>query len=371
MTVTGTTAPRRAHARLMARSVGKTWAAALTILLLAGCDRTSRDWEAVSQAPTLEGLRRFRQQHPNSEYDASAGEKIVELLWEEARRSRNLEEVRGFRAQYADSPYAAAASAMIVELLWERVKDTDSQEEIEGFLAENPDSQFDAIAHQTHERILWTKALKEGSIATYRGILALYPLGPRTPPMKVLKVQCCKDWSPVDPRLAAEIGDIGNVTLTHESDYERAGLTQRPGPGGVGWVTDDSKGPGTVKGTLTSRLGTKSFSARFGKAVSIPAGWSGPADTGLCLIEGQVVLRSYDLSYGKGEGTDARAKFEARALAPNMILASLDPKKNHLLCVSAEDGRFIFPDESRIETPEAAFVYVRGALIYDPATSTD
>lgn len=307
--------PRR-HARALCA------ATLMTLVLSTGCDRTPAEWEAVMQAPTLERLREFRHKHPNSEFDATAAAKIVELEWDE-------------------------------------VKDATAANDIERFMEQNPGSPFQAVAEQTHERLLWTEALKEKSIAAYRRVLARYPQNERTPP---LVVDCCTEWTQPDPAMPEA---ARSAAPQYISDYEHSGLTQRPGPGGVGWVTDYSKGPGTVKGTLTSRIGPKSYTARFGKVVFAQHGLAGPSGLGLCLTDGQVVLQRSDMNGEWAIGADGTS-FEVTAIGPETILATLRPDKNQMLCLSAETGRFLIPKGARVTTPEAHFIGQTKGWEYSP-----
>jgi hypothetical protein len=87
------------------------------LFTIAGCSHVGDDWKAAQTADTTEAYQDFLRQHPDSEYNVAAQERVRQLAedrdWQQASKADTLDAYQQFVAVHADGKWAQEARVRI------------------------------------------------------------------------------------------------------------------------------------------------------------------------------------------------------------------------------------------------------------------
>jgi hypothetical protein len=87
------------------------WAVALCAVLMAGCDKTERDWENARRANTVGAYNSFVASHPKGPHVEEAALAVENLEWEDARKAHTSAAYAAFLGRHGDGAHAGDARA--------------------------------------------------------------------------------------------------------------------------------------------------------------------------------------------------------------------------------------------------------------------
>jgi len=116
----------------------------ITFLLFAyyACNSERKDYNMAKQANTLNALKEFATNYPNSVYIDSAKGVIDKLIWDTIVQKNNMKDYETFILVHPNSSFIDSAKGIVDKLLWLEVKSLNTISDYETFVEDYPESKF-------------------------------------------------------------------------------------------------------------------------------------------------------------------------------------------------------------------------------------
>ena len=129
-----------------------------TMTVLSGCANVQRDWEYASRKDSIKAYEAFIKDHPESEYNNQAQEKIQKILFEgaesEYHRKKNTISLEKFIKFFPSSKYSEKARNIIIEEAeYSKAKKEDSKPLFEAYLKDYPSGEYSDEARKSIRKI--------------------------------------------------------------------------------------------------------------------------------------------------------------------------------------------------------------------------
>ena len=195
--------------------------------LLAGCATVQGDWEKAQKSNTLFAYESFLRDHPNSEYDTRAKDRIEEIEWARASKENEPYAYRGFLNKHPKSHHAEEAKGKITDLEWADAKRRDSTESYTRFLSTYPSNPHAGEAGKRIRELTFEAARKAESVSAIEEFLRAYPQGNDSDALR-RELPALREWEP-RKRLAERVIRLCPRESNTIEDV-MAGTTQKPPP---------------------------------------------------------------------------------------------------------------------------------------------
>jgi hypothetical protein len=99
-----------------------TFVLVVLLLLLAGCDRTEKDWTEAKEANTISAYKEFLTTHPQGAHVEEAKNGVEALDWKDAQGKGTIDAYEKYLKSRASGAHAEAAKSGVESLDWEKAQ---------------------------------------------------------------------------------------------------------------------------------------------------------------------------------------------------------------------------------------------------------
>lgn len=146
--------------------------------LLIGCKNMENRWEDTQSKNTIESYEEFIQDFPESPYNESAKEKIVELHFKNIENSNTILAYEEFLQKYSESKYAEQAQIKVKQLYFQDAKEKNTIEAFTEFISRYPDGSETKEAKVKISELQYTEVRQKNTISDYQEYIEHYPQSP-------------------------------------------------------------------------------------------------------------------------------------------------------------------------------------------------
>jgi outer membrane protein assembly factor BamD (BamD/ComL family) len=114
----------------------------LLLSLLFSCNREKKDYYKAKQINSIEALKEFAVNHPNSEFIDSAKGIIDKLIWDTIVQKNSMKNYEMFILEHPGSMFIDSAKDIVDKMLWQEVKSLNTVSDYETFIEDYPESKF-------------------------------------------------------------------------------------------------------------------------------------------------------------------------------------------------------------------------------------
>lgn len=112
------------------------------LISLYSCNNEQNDYYKAKQANTIESLKEFAINYPNSVYTDSVKEIIDSIIWHTVLNADSLNQYENFIDEHPKSKFIKGAKEIFDSLMWQEVKQNNTIDDYETFIDDYPDSKF-------------------------------------------------------------------------------------------------------------------------------------------------------------------------------------------------------------------------------------
>jgi len=117
---------------------------ALVLLLLSiySCSSEQNAFKEATGANTIEALKKFATNYPNSELIDSARGIIDNMVWQSVLSLDSLKRYQKFIAEYPGNKFVDSAKVIVDNAMWQSLRSSEDYTDYESFVEEYPESHF-------------------------------------------------------------------------------------------------------------------------------------------------------------------------------------------------------------------------------------
>lgn len=123
---------------------------------------------------TIIALEAFLKKYPDNKYKEQATEQIEALEFKDVRQSNSIKSIQHFLEKYPNSKYKNEAELYIVQLEFDEAKNTNTVSAFEKFILNNPNSGLIKDAKTNIKRLEFDEVVKSGSVDKYLDFFSKY-----------------------------------------------------------------------------------------------------------------------------------------------------------------------------------------------------